>query len=125
MIQNIGSKCYNDLNLWEISPRAENDPIKLGSFCFTADFFSPSFYCGNCSKLFIYLDKYFGKLPIIFFLDVHLLKLAKAASELGFQTFFLKFGVSLCIILTHLEICTGSLDNRFKKPLASSFQNTP
>ena len=40
-------------SIWEISPRAENDPIKLGFFCFTADFFSPSFYCGNCSKLFI------------------------------------------------------------------------
>ena len=38
---------------------------------------------------------------------------------------FLKFGVSLVVILTHLEICTGSLDNRFKKPLALSFQNTP
>ena len=24
---------------WEISPRAENDPIKLDFFCFTADFF--------------------------------------------------------------------------------------
>ena len=38
---------------------------------------------------------------------------------------FLKFGVSLVVILTHLEIYTGSLDNRFKKPLALSFQNTP
>jgi len=38
---------------------------------------------------------------------------------------FLKFGVSLVVILTHLEICTGSLDNRFQKPLALSFQNTP
>ena len=28
-------------------------------------------------------------------------------------------------LLTHLEICRGSLDNRFKKPLALSFQNTP
>ena len=25
--------------IWEISPRAENDPIKLGFFRFTADFF--------------------------------------------------------------------------------------
>ena len=41
-----------DGHIWEISPRAENDPIKLGFFCFTAYFFSPSFYCGNCSKLF-------------------------------------------------------------------------
>ena len=38
---------------------------------------------------------------------------------------FLELGVSLVVILTHLEICTGFLDNRFKKPLALSFQNTP
>ena len=61
----------------------------------------------------------------MFFLDVHLLNLAKTASELGFQTFSWNFWVYLVVILTHLEICTGSLDNRFKKPLALSFQNTP
>ena len=39
-------------NIWEISPRAENDPIKFVFFCFTAYFFSLSFYCGNCSNFF-------------------------------------------------------------------------
>ena len=34
-------------SIWEISPRAENDPIKLEFVCFNADFFSPSFYCGK------------------------------------------------------------------------------
>ena len=54
-----------------------------------------------------------------------LVELGKNGLWTWLPNIFLKFGVSLVVILTHLEICTGSLDNRFKKPLALSFQNTP
>ena len=72
--------------IWEISPRAENDPIKLDFFLFHGKFFSQSFYCGNFSKLFIDHDKLPRELPIIFVLDVYLLNLPKTASKLGFLT---------------------------------------
>ena len=54
-----------------------------------------------------------------------LVELGKNSLWTWLPIIFLKFGVSLIVILTHLKIRKGSLDNRFKKPLALSFQNTP
>ena len=108
--------------IWEVSPRVRNDPYRLVFFCSAVKpvnwWISCQTFC-NLSCMSIHTNVWFSS---FLFNSLNCWSWLNQSLNLAFKYFWLlKFGLSLCAILTYLEIWRGVCANLFQKPLAFTF----